>query len=114
VYKGIADLACPVPHFWTAARPSANADWLLTVSMSWIVSFITEAQILIMKFQMAVGYLHETHGCAIMRVVSQIWGPLCGYENSCMDLLVIKFRLINLGDLVRMVCVIYQLALHML
>jgi hypothetical protein len=39
VYKGIVDLSCLVFHPWTAARPSVNADRLLTASLSRVVIF---------------------------------------------------------------------------
>ena len=43
VYERIVDLSCLVFHPCIAARPSVNADRLLTASMSWAVFFSTEA-----------------------------------------------------------------------
>ena len=43
VYEGIVDLSCLVFHPWAAARPSVNADQLLTASMSGAVFFSTQA-----------------------------------------------------------------------
>jgi hypothetical protein len=72
VCEGIVDLSCLVFHPWTAARPSVNADWLLTASMSWAVFFSTEAQISLVQFETLVGHLRGTRGGAIMMVVRRI------------------------------------------
>jgi hypothetical protein len=72
VYEGIVDLSCLVFHPWTAARPSGNADWLLTASMSWAVFFSTVAQIYLVQFEMLVGHLRGTQGGALMMVVWRI------------------------------------------
>ena len=72
VYQGIVDLRCLVFHPWTAARPSVNADRLLTASMLRVVFFSSEAQILLVQFEMQVGHLRGTRGGAIMIDVRQI------------------------------------------
>jgi hypothetical protein len=72
VYKGIVDLSCLVFYPWTAARPSVNADRLLTASMSWGVFFSTEVQISLVQFETAVGDLRGTRGGAIMIDVRRI------------------------------------------
>ena len=71
VYEGIVDLSCLVFHPWTAARPSVNADRLLTASMSWVIFFSTEAQISLVQFEVQVGDLFRTCGGLLMMVVRQ-------------------------------------------
>ena len=72
VYAGTVDLSCLVLHPWTAARPSVNADGLLTASMSWAVYFSTEAQISLIQFEPPVGHLRGIRGGAIMMIVRLI------------------------------------------
>jgi hypothetical protein len=72
LYQGIVDLWYLVFHPWTAARPSVNADRLLTASMLRVVFFSTEAQIFLVQFDMPVGHLRGTRGGAIMIVVRRI------------------------------------------
>jgi len=72
VYEGIVVLSCLVFHPWTAARPSVNADRLLTASMSWAIFFSTEVQISWVQFETPVGHLCGTRGGAIMMVVRWI------------------------------------------
>ena len=72
VYEWIVDLSCLVFHPWTAARPSVNADWLLTASMSWVVFFSTKAQISLVQIETPVGHLHGTRRGALMIVVQRI------------------------------------------
>jgi hypothetical protein len=72
VYEGIVDLSCLFFHPWTAARPSVNADRLLTASMSWAVFFSTEVQMSLVQFETPVGHLRGTRGGAIMMVVRRI------------------------------------------
>jgi len=72
VYEGIVDLSCIVFHSWTAARPSANADRLLTASVSWAVFSSTKGQSSLVQFETPVGHLRGTRGGAIMMVVRRI------------------------------------------
>jgi hypothetical protein len=72
VYDGIVDLLCLVFQPWTAARPSVNADRLLTASMSSDIFFTTEVQISLVQFGTPVGHCRGTCGGAIMMAVRWI------------------------------------------
>jgi hypothetical protein len=72
VYNVILDFLGFVFHPWTAARPSVNADRLLTASMSWVVFFSPEGHIVFAKFETPVGHLRGSHCGAIIMVVRQI------------------------------------------
>jgi len=134
VFKGIVDLSCSVLHSWHDARPSVNADWQLTASMSSVVFFSAEAQIALAQIETAVGSHRRACGGGIMMIVQLIWWSLRGFEgrwvdmrvdewiwerlSGCeghwVDMTVIKLTLSDLSEKLRNVCIIYQWILDVL
>jgi len=79
VYDATVDLSYFVFHPWTTERPSVNADWLLTASMSLVVFGSKELQIFLVQFETLVGHLRVPRHVARIMVAGQISESLSVY-----------------------------------